>query len=97
MRKYACLLTLASALASVSASAQMSITTWNMEHMMSSKVFNEWRAYCEPLGWVEPANGVEKPKHLTYCNALNGKTMSGKSESRCRFIRNLTMPRSSRP
>lgn len=81
MRTNACLLALASALTSVSVSAQVSITTWNMEHMMSSKVFKEWRAYCEPLGWVEPAKGVEKPKHLTYCNALNGKTMSDKPES----------------
>ena len=81
MRKHACLLALTSALTYASVSAQVSITTWNMEHMMSSKVFKEWLAYCEPLGWVEPAKGVEKPKHLTYCNALNGRTMSGKPES----------------
>lgn len=81
MKKHTCLLALVSALASISTSAQVSITTWNMEHMMSSKVFKEWRAYCEPLGWVEPAKEVEKPSHLTYCNALSGQTMGGNKES----------------
>lgn len=101
MKKHACILALASALTVINATAQVSITTWNMEHMMSSKVFKEWRTYCEPLGWVEPAKGVEKPKHLTYCNALNGKTMKGEPESlplhtKSDYIKKLQALRSTR-
>lgn len=81
MKTHALFLALTCSLASLSIGAQVSITTWNMEHMMSSNVFKEWRDFCKQRGWVEPENGVDKPKHLTYCNALNGRTMSGKPES----------------
>jgi exonuclease III len=52
-----------------------------MEHLMSSKVFPEWESYCSKNKWEDPKDTSSKPKHLTYCNALGGKTQSGKDES----------------
>ena len=76
--------TLASAVAAIglavappvsSAITALSITSWNFEHMMSEKTFDEWSAFCVKYGWDEDkvkAAGASKPKHLTYCNAHNG-------------------------
>ena len=53
----------------------LTITTWNLEHMMSEATFDEWAAFCAKHAWDEEkvkAAGASKPKHLTYCNAHNG-------------------------
>jgi hypothetical protein len=53
----------------------LDITTWNMQHMMSPAIFDEWVAFCKKYDWDEDkvkAAGVDKPKRLTYCNAHNG-------------------------
>jgi exonuclease III len=57
------------------AASPLTITTWNLEHMMSEAVFDEWASFCAKYGWDEDkvkAAGAVKPKHLTYCNAHNG-------------------------
>jgi hypothetical protein len=53
----------------------LEITTWNLQHMMSPTIFDEWAAFCKKYDWNEDkvkAAGVDKPKRLTYCNAHNG-------------------------
>jgi hypothetical protein len=53
----------------------LDITTWNLQHMMSPAIFDEWAAFCKKYDWDEDkvkAAGVDKPKRLTYCNAHNG-------------------------
>ena len=58
-----------------SAVTPLSNTSWNFEHMMSEKTFDEWSAFCVKYGWDEDkvkAASASKPKHLTYCNAHNG-------------------------
>jgi hypothetical protein len=60
---------------SLAAGTVLSMTTWNLEHMMSEARFDEWVAFCTRYAWDEDkvkAAGVAKPKHLTYCNAHNG-------------------------
>jgi hypothetical protein len=55
--------------------APITITSWNLEHMMSEAIFDEWAAFCAKYNWDEDkvkAAGVVKPKRLTYCNAHNG-------------------------
>lgn len=59
------------------AAASLSITTWNLEHMMSEKTFDEWSTFCAKYDWDEDkvkaaGASASKPKHLTYCNAHNG-------------------------
>lgn len=59
------------------AATPLSITTWNLEHMMSEKTFDEWSAFCSKYDWDEDkvkaaGASASKPKHLTYCNAHNG-------------------------
>jgi hypothetical protein len=49
------------------------LTTWNLEHMMSEAVYDEWKAFCEPHDWDDAAAvAAGKPRHLTYCNAHAG-------------------------
>jgi hypothetical protein len=60
------------------AATPLSITTWNLEHMMSEKTFDEWSAFCAKYDWDEvkvkaAGASASKPKHLTYCNAHNGR------------------------
>ena len=57
--------------------SSLSITTWNLEHMMSEKTFDEWSTFCAKYDWDEDkvkgaGASATKPKHLTYCNAHNG-------------------------
>jgi hypothetical protein len=55
------------------ANAPLRLTTWNLEHMMSEAVYDEWKAFCEPHGWDDDAAvAAGKPQHLTYCNAHAG-------------------------
>jgi hypothetical protein len=59
----------------VAEAGNLSVTTWNLEHMMSEAIFDEWAAFCSKYAWDEDkvkAAGVVKPKRLTYCNAHNG-------------------------
>jgi exonuclease III len=54
----------------------LDITTWNLQHMMSPTIFDEWALFCKKYDWNEDnvkAAGVDKPKRLTYCNAHNGQ------------------------
>ena len=53
------------------------ILSFNVEHLMSAARFAQWRAFCEPLGWREPASG-DRPERLTYCNALDGSDGRGR-------------------
>ncbi len=60
---------------SAAAAGNLSVTSWNLEHMMSEIIFDEWAAFCVKYGWDEDkvkAAGAVKPKQLTYCNAHNG-------------------------
>ncbi len=53
----------------------LTITTWNLEHMMSEQVHKAWREFCgsETVSWDdEKATVAAKPKNLTYCNAHSG-------------------------
>jgi hypothetical protein len=59
----------------VSVAYATTITTWNLQHMMSEATFDEWSAICVKYGWDEDkvkAAGAVKPKKLTYCNAHDG-------------------------
>jgi hypothetical protein len=59
----------------VSSVDAITLTTWNLQHMMSESTFDEWAAFCVKHGWDEEkvrAAGAVKPKKLTYCNAHNG-------------------------
>jgi hypothetical protein len=54
----------------------LEVTTWNLQHMMSGVIFDEWVAFCKKYDWNEDnvkSAGIEKPKRLTYCNAHNGQ------------------------
>jgi hypothetical protein len=53
----------------------LTLTTWNLQHMMSESTFDAWTAFCVKHSWDEEkvkAAGAVKPKKLTYCNAHNG-------------------------
>jgi exonuclease III len=53
----------------------ITLTSWNLEHMMSQTAFDEWSAFCSIYGFSEDnvlAAGVKKPKKMAYCNAHNG-------------------------
>ncbi len=53
----------------------LQLTTWNLQHMMSPAIFDEWASFCRKYEWDEDkvkASGVQKPKRLTYCNSHNG-------------------------
>ena len=68
-------LVLSTALSLGATTTSVTITSWNLEHMMSETIFDEWAAFCAKYSWDEDkvkAAGVVKPKHLTYCNAHNG-------------------------
>jgi hypothetical protein len=59
------------------ASAQtLTVTTANLEHLMSFDRFKAWVAYCEPLNWDDnnaQPSAAAKPPRMTYCNALDGR------------------------
>jgi hypothetical protein len=60
---------------SAHAAAPITLTTWNLQHLMSPAIFDEWSTFCAKYGWDEDkvkAAGATKPKRLTYCNAHNG-------------------------
>jgi hypothetical protein len=53
----------------------LTLTTWNLQHMMSESTFDDWAAFCVKHGWDEEkvkAAVPAKPKKLMYCNAHNG-------------------------
>ncbi len=53
----------------------ITLTSWNLEHMMSKAAFDEWSAFCSTYGFNEDnvlAAAVSKPKKMAYCNAHNG-------------------------
>jgi endonuclease/exonuclease/phosphatase family metal-dependent hydrolase len=52
----------------------LTITTWNLEHMMSEVVFDKWVKACKPFAWDDAAARREgKPLNLTYCDAHSGR------------------------
>jgi endonuclease/exonuclease/phosphatase family metal-dependent hydrolase len=53
----------------------LSLTTWNLQHMMSESRFEEWAAFCAPYGWNEAEverQQAARPARLTYCDAHSG-------------------------
>ncbi len=68
----------------------VTLTTWNTEHLMSESRFKEWVSYCEPLGWDDDSpNAENKPSYLTYCNALNGRLFYDNSVIQSRAVHTL--------
>jgi hypothetical protein len=53
----------------------LTITTWNLQHLMSKSRFEEWVAFCSRYGWsdVEAERRMAtRPEWLTYCDANSG-------------------------
>lgn len=50
----------------------VTVTTWNLEHMMSEAQFEQWRAFCESVDWDDEKAGPNKLPTITYCSAHNG-------------------------